>query len=114
MAENKNISIIDVDSRPIIRNWIIKISDIRRIFIRRNEVGGSVSTYIEIRYNSVDGYKNNGSEGFDQLEYSPDEIVYIFYKILKCIKKCKKLKDDYLIITEDDVYLLSETNITGI
>lgn len=114
MPENKNTPTIDVNARPIIRNWIIKISDIRRIFIRRNEVGSNVSTHIEIRYNSVDGYKNNESEGFDQLEYPPDEIVFIFYKILKCIKKCKKSKDDYLIITEDDIYLLSETNITGI
>ena len=114
MPENKNTPTIDVNARPIIRNWIIKISDIRRIFIRRNEVGSTVSTHIEIRYNSIDGYKNNESVGFDQLEYPPDEIVFVFYKILKCIKKCKKSKDDYLIITEADIYLLSETNITGI
>ena len=114
MAENKNISIIDVGSRPIIRNWIIKISDIRRIYIRKNEVGSSISTHIEIRYNSADGYKNNESEGFDQLDYPADKVVTIFYSILKCLKRCKKPKDDFLIITENDAYLLSETNITGI
>jgi len=112
MAENKNISIIDVDSRPIIRNWIIKISDIRRIYIRKNEAGSSISTHIEIRYNGADGYKTN--EGFDQLDYPADKVVTIFYSILKCLKRCKKPKDDFLIITENDVYLLSETNITGI
>ena len=54
----------------------------------------------------------NGTE-YEILSYDKTEIVYIFYKILDCIKraKSKKNSDDYLVITESEVYLLSEINI---
>ena len=114
MSENKNITEINAKSRPIVRNWIIKISDIRRILIRSTTESGNTYTEIEVRYNCWDGYKYNNNDGLDTIPFPKDIIVNMFYKILKCIKRCKKPKDDYLIITENDISLLSETNITGI
>lgn len=105
MAEEKTKPVIDVSKRPAIRNWLIKISDIRRILIHRDPQEGSVN--IEIRYNCSDG----ADDKIDKLTYSEKLIVEIFYKILICMKKAKRTKDEYILILEDNVYLLSEIDI---
>ena len=117
MKEQNNVPTINVMSRGIVRNWVIKISDIRRLLIHNSGAEPLNSTYIEIRYNNFDGYEDpdhNENKASDRLTYDKNKIVIMFYKILECMKRCKKPKDDYLLITEDEVYLLSEINITGI
>lgn len=116
----QNEIIIDASKRPKIRNWIIKISDIRRILIHKktsneketDSLSDNSKYYIEIRYNSPD----NLDKDIDVLSYKSNDIVIMFYKIINTIKKAKEKKynDDYIIIQEKEVYLLSEVTITGI
>lgn len=112
MAELKEQITINVKNRPVIRNWLIRVNDIRRALIHRDNDESGIKTFIEIRYNTQDITKENGIE-YEILSYDKTEIVYFFYKILNCIKraKSKKNSDDYLVITESEVYLLSEINI---
>jgi len=103
---------LKVSSRGIIRNWCIRVNDITRLLINNGQhQEGVTQPYIEIRYNNT--VINSNERILDILSYPADKIVRIFYKILKCIDEAKSQKnsDDYLIILDDDIMLLSNTNI---
>lgn len=100
-----------VSSRGIIRNWCIRVNDITRLLINSGQhQEGVTQPYIEILYNNT---VISNERIFDILVYPADKVVRIFYKILKCIDEAKSQKnsDDYLIILDEDVMLLSNTNI---
>lgn len=117
MNQQKENIIINAKERPMLRNWIIRISDIRRILIHKKSDGDpacNTNYYIEVRYNTPDNCKPDDS--IDILAYDDSIIVIMFYKIIDAIKraKMKKYNDDYILIHENNVYLLSEVTIEGI
>lgn len=116
MNQVKKDIIINAASRPKLRNWLVRISDIRRVLIHRKTEKEQYPTnyYIEIRYTSADNCKQDDS--IDILTYEDNMVVIMFYKIIDAIKRAKmqKYNDDYILISEDNVYLLSEITIEGI